>query len=104
MSTEQNKEIVRSFSERFSATDVEGALDLLDDTVVWQAMGREGSLPMSGEMDKEAVGHLIQMVKGLIPVGLKLTPLGWTAEVDRVAFEMESYDELTIGKVYNNLF
>jgi len=45
MSTERNREIVRSFFERFSAADVEGALDLLDDTVVWQAMGREGSLP-----------------------------------------------------------
>ena len=40
MSAEQYKEIVCSFFERFSAADVEGALDLMDDTVVWQAMGR----------------------------------------------------------------
>ena len=69
MSTEQNKEIVRSFFERFSAAGVEGALDLLDDTFFWQVMGREGSLPMPGEMDKEAVGQLNQMVKGLILAG-----------------------------------
>ena len=41
MSTEQNKESGRSFFERFSVADVEGALDLLDDAVVWRAMGRE---------------------------------------------------------------
>jgi len=59
MSTEQNKQIVREFFERFSAGDIPGALDLLDDAVIWRAMGREGGLPMSGEMDKDGIGNLI---------------------------------------------
>lgn len=104
MSTEQNKDIVRTFFERFSAADVPGALSHLDDGVVWRAMGVEGGLPMSGELDKEAIGGLIGGVKEAIPGGFKLDPSGWTAEGDRVALELECYGELTNGRVYNNMY
>lgn len=102
MSIEHNKQTVREFFERFSAANVSAALDLLDDAVVWRVMGKDGGLPMSGEMDKEAIGGLIGTVKEAIPDGMKLTPTGWTAQGDRVALEMESYGELSNGKVYNN--
>ena len=102
MSIEENKKIVGDFFAQFSAADVPGALRLLDDAVVWRVMGREGGLPMSGEMDKDSIGALIHTVKEAIPGGMKLTPAGWTAEGDRVALEMESYGEKADGKVYNN--
>lgn len=104
MSTEENKKILAGFFERFSAADATGALELLDDSVIWHVMGREGELPMSGEMDKEAIGALIVAVKEAIPTGMKLTPTGWTAEGNRVAVEMESYGEMANGKVYNNFY
>lgn len=104
MSIEKNKKIVSEFFERFSAADVPGALSLLDEGAVWRAMGVEGGLPMSGELDKESIGGLIGGVKEAIPAGLKLTPSAWTAEGDRVALELECYGELTNGRVYNNLY
>lgn len=104
MSTEQNKQIVGKFFEKFSATDVAGALELLDDAVIWRAMGREGGLPMSGEMDKQTIGGLIENVKAAFPDGMRLTPTGWTAEGDRVALEMESYAVKSNGIVYNNFY
>ena len=104
MSTEQNKQIVEQFFERFSATNVAGALELLDDAVIWRAMGREGGLPMSGEMDKPAIGELIANVKAAFPDGMRLTPTGWTAEGDRIALEMESYAVKSNGIVYNNFY
>ena len=104
MSTQDNKKIVTDFFERFSAADAAGALELLDESVIWRVMGREGGLPMSGEMDKEGIGALIGSVKEAIPAGMKLTPTGWTAEGDRVAVEMESYGEIINGKVYNNFY
>lgn len=104
MSTEQNKQIVGEFFKRFSAGDVPGALGLLDDAVIWRVMGREGGLPMSGEMDKEGIGNLMGVVKDAFPEGMKLTPTGWTAEGDRVALEMESYGEKANGTIYNNLY
>ena len=74
MTTEKNKQIVGQFFERFSAADVAGALDLVDAAVVWRAMGREGGLPMSGEMDRQVIGGLIENVKAAFPEGMKLTP------------------------------
>lgn len=102
MSTEQNKQLVEEFFERFSAADALGALELLDDDVVWRVMGREGGPPISGEMNKKGIGDLIATVKGAIPEGMHLKPTGWTAEGNRVAVEMESYGELGNGKIYNN--
>ena len=102
--TDANKELVGDFFERFSAGDKSGALELLDDAVVWHAMGREGGLPMSGERDKQAIGGLIEDVKAGFPEGMKLTPTGWTADGDRVALEMESYAVKANGTVYNNFY
>lgn len=104
MSTEQNKQIVGKFFEKFSAANVAGALELLDDAAIWRAMGREGGLPMSGEMDKQMIGGLIENVKSAFPDGMRLTPTGWTAEGDRVALEMESYAVKSNGIVYNNFY
>lgn len=104
MGAEENKRTVDDFFQRFSDGDVAGALSLLDGAVTWRAMGRDGGLPMSGEMDKEAIGALITTVRGAFPAGMKLTPTGWTAEGERVAVEMESYGEMANGKVYNNFY
>gem|GEM_PF-4409862 len=41
MTIEQNKRTLGEFFERFSAAPTV-ALELLDDAVVWRAMGREG--------------------------------------------------------------
>ncbi|NEZ56386.1 nuclear transport factor 2 family protein [Adonisia turfae] len=102
MSIEDNKRIVADFFKYFSAADVPGALELLDDDAIWRVMGREGGLPMSGEMNKEAIGTLMGNVKAAIPDGMTLTSTGWTAEGDRVALEMESYGKMANGNVYNN--
>ncbi len=104
MSVQKNKDLVRAFFERFSAGDADGASELLADDVSWKVMGQEGGLPMSGEMDKTAIGALITGVREAIPDGLRLTPTGWTAEGNRVALEMESYGEMTSGKMYNNRY
>lgn len=76
MEYSNNQGIVREFFERFSAADVEGAISLLDDSVIWRAMGREGGLPMSGEMSKEGIAELIEMVRDTFPGKLALTPTG----------------------------
>ncbi len=104
MSIEQNKETVRSFLARFSDGDVPGVLGLLGNAVIWKVMGREGGLPLSGEMDKDGITGLMNTVKGAFPQGMKLTPTGWTAEGDRVAAEVESFGKKADGMIYNNLY
>ncbi|MBF4985260.1 nuclear transport factor 2 family protein [Nonlabens mediterrranea] len=102
METAQNKQTILNFFEAFSEGNSEKALQYLDDTVIWQSMGIKGELPVSGKMDKNGIAELIKMVKAAIPKGLKLTPVGWTAEGDRVAAEFISHGILTNGREYNN--
>ena len=104
MNAEQNKQIVSEFFESFCTTDVAGAFEKLDESVSWQAMGRAGELPISGEMDKQAIGRLIETVRQIFPDGIELTPTGWTCEGDRVAVEVESYSVKGNGTVYNNFY
>lgn len=104
MNTEQNKQIVRNFWTSFYEADVEKAFTYLDDNVVWKAMGVKGKLPISGEMNKKEIGELIVNVKTAIPKGLEFKMLGFIAEGNRVANEVESNGELTNGRIYNNLY
>ncbi|MEM9409926.1 MAG: nuclear transport factor 2 family protein [Planctomycetota bacterium] len=104
VTAEQNKQIVSQFFERFCAGDVGGALELLSDSVIWKAMGRDGGLPLSGERNKQTIGEMITDVEAAFVSGIMLTPTAWTCEGNRVAVEMESFAEKANGLVYNNFY
>lgn len=104
MSREQNKQIVGQFLERFSANDVSGVNALLHEAIVWKVMGREGNLPLSGEMDKAAIADLMITVGNAFPQGMTLAPSAWTIDDKRVAVEVESYGKKSDGTLYNNLY
>ncbi len=99
---ELRKKIVEEFFLCFETADAHGASRLLHDNVHWHAMGGEGGLPMSGTMDKEAIGELILYVKEQMPDGLALTPTGWTVQDNRVAVEVHSYGVKKNGLIYDN--
>ena len=69
MSVEQNKRVVLAFLERFTAGDVPDVLSLMSDAALWKVMGREGDLPLCGEMDKDGVAGLMNTVKNAFPQG-----------------------------------
>lgn len=104
MTSDQRKTSVITFFNCFTQGDAASALELLDETVVWRAMGTKGEMPLSGQMGKEGIGKLIASVKASMPEGLRFNFTGWTIENDRVAVEIESYGQLTNGKVYNNFY
>lgn len=100
---EQNKELVASFMEVFSTGEVDKILSYLSDSATWWVAGNlEG---ISGTKNKKEFGEMLTGLSALTVTGaIKLTPLAWTAEGDRVAVETESYSELRNGRVYNNLY
>lgn len=104
MSIEENKQIVKDFWKSFSETNIEKAQSLLDDNVVWRAMGVKGELPVSGQMDKNGIIELMKNVRASIPNGMELKMLSFTAEGNRVSNEVESYGKLINGRIYNNLY
>ncbi|WP_276153033.1 MULTISPECIES: nuclear transport factor 2 family protein [unclassified Sulfitobacter] len=69
MSTAENLNTVTAFLERFSAGNIDGVLALLDDAAIWRDMGRDGELPISGEMTKEDIVGLMSVVGEAFPQG-----------------------------------
>jgi uncharacterized protein len=61
-----------------------------------------------GAQEENGKAGFREMVSGIAASttsgAIRLTPLGFTAEGDRVAVETESYTELKNGRVYNNLY
>jgi ketosteroid isomerase-like protein len=97
---EQNTATVRDFLEVFSAGNVPGVLDRLDDDATWWVSGKtEG---FAGTKTKDEMGKLLESVVPVYKGGaLKITPLQIVAAGDRVAVEAEGYAQLTNGRVYN---
>ncbi|SFD43448.1 hypothetical protein SAMN05216238_101321 [Lentibacillus persicus] len=100
---EKNKKIVKEFMDTFSTGDIDRFLTYMSDTATWWVAGNiEG---VSGEKDMK---EFREMNSGLATAtkegAIRLTPIAWTVDGNRVAVETESYAEMTNGKIYNNLY
>ena len=99
MGIEENKQLVRTFFENFSAGKMEDVLATLDDNATWWVAG---NFALSGTKTKEEFTALAEELGPMTPNGIRLTPTAFTAEGDRVAVEATSYAEMVNGKIYNN--
>jgi ketosteroid isomerase-like protein len=98
-----NKEVVAEFMKIFSTGDVEQIMACLSDSATWWVAGEIPGI--SGTKDKAAFREMLSGIAASTSTGaIRLTPLAWTAEGDRVAVETESYAELRNGRVYNNRY
>jgi ketosteroid isomerase-like protein len=104
MSAEENKNVVLSFFENFSAGKVDAALAMLADTATWWVAGNPEQFVLAGTKTKAQFTELLHGLGAAMPKGLRVTPKGLTAEGERVAVEAESYGETATGKIYNNLY
>lgn len=101
MSIEQNKQLARGFFDRFSASDIAGALETMTDDATWWIAGKPDSLPAAGLHSKEQIARVFHNMTRELPNGLRMTVKSLIAEGDKVAVEVESYGELRNGRVYN---
>ncbi len=99
-----NTELIETFFTHFSSGNAIDALNCLNEDVQWQAMGLSGGLPMSGVMDKKAIGDLIEKVIDITESGLNLKATGWTVENNRLAVEAQGIATLKNGKKYHNFY
>ena len=90
MSAEDNKKVVMSFFENFTAGKAEAALGQMADTATWTVMGRPENFALAGTKTKAQFTELLKGIGAAMPKGLRLTPKALTAEGDRVAVEAES--------------
>ena len=102
MSTESNKNVVRSFFDSFSAGMYEAALSLLADTATVWVAGKPESFVLAGTKTKAQFSEKLNKMVELLPKGMRITLKEFTAEGDRVAVEAEGYGETVSGKIYNS--
>jgi ketosteroid isomerase-like protein len=100
MSIDQNKALILELFERFSASDVDGAMRLLADDATWWISGKPDRLPSAGTHDKARFERLLRGMLAAMPGGLALTVTAMTAEGDRVAAEVVSSGDLKDGRQY----
>ncbi len=102
MENDANKAIVGKLMACLTASDIEGALDLLASDGRWWVGGKTELFPLAGYKNKEEMRELLSNLILPMPNGLKMTIKNMIAEDDRVAAEVESYGEAANGRLYNN--
>ena len=104
MSTEQNKRVVLQFIDHLVKQDYEGLSDILSESFTWVIPSRSDALAkLPLRRDKALSLQRMKAQRDQQREGMRLTPLAWTCEGDRVALEAEGTITWDSGKVYNNL-
>lgn len=86
---QQNKQTVTEFMEVFSTGDVDGILSRMTPDATWWVAGTLDGI--SGTKDREGFGEMLSGLSTATTTGaIRLTPLAFTAEGERVAVETES--------------
>jgi uncharacterized protein len=98
-----NTELVTEFMRVFTEGGVDRILSFLTDDATWWVAG---TMPgISGTKTRAEFGEMLGGIASATTTGaIRLTPLAFTAQGDRVAVETESYAELTNGRIYNNMY
>ncbi|HZO82142.1 MAG TPA: nuclear transport factor 2 family protein [Candidatus Binataceae bacterium] len=101
MSAEDNKKVVLGFFENMNVGNGAAVLGALADSATWWVAG---NFALSGTKTKAQFAQLIGELGARIDGALRVTPVGVTAEGDRVAVEAESYARMKNGKTYQNKY
>ena len=100
MSTELNKAVAASFFDRFTASDLDGALGTMTEDATWWIPGKPDISPTAGTYAKERIARLFRTMLSRLTGGLRMTVLSTIAEGDSVALEVQSAGDLTNGRSY----
>lgn len=101
LSIETNKATVKRFMGLLSKTRLDEAFELLSDDVTWSLWGNG---PAAGIHDKEAMRAVLNRSFGYFAGPLQWTPIGLTAEEERVAVEAATYGCTRGGFEYRNKY
>ena len=100
MNSERNKAVAYEFIARFTASDIQGALDTMSSDATWWIPGKQDRSPSAGLYSKEKIARLFHAMLKQLKSGLKMTVKSCIAEGNRVALEVESQGDLKNGRLY----
>jgi uncharacterized protein len=98
-----NKHLIQRFFDTFSAGDVDGVLDYLDEDCLWWV---SGSVPgISGRYTRQQMRELLTGIVDVYEAGaLPISIRAMTAEGPRVAVEASSCAKLKNGRLFQNTY
>ena len=102
--TTANVEQVLRLIEGFKTLDIDVIGAALTDDATWEIPADPSRLAVAGKMDRAGFLELIGGLGAALPGGVVLTPVGITAEGDRVAVEATGRGETADGYVYANRY
>jgi uncharacterized protein len=100
MNTQNNKAVAYRFFERFTASDIDGALKTMTDDATWWIPGKKEHSPTAGLYTKDKIGRLFHRMIDALETGLKMTVVSSIAEGNSVALEVISSGDLKNGRQY----
>ena len=100
MSTKENKAVAFRFFERFTASDIDGALATMAQDATWWIPGKKERSPSAGLYPKDKIGRLFHRMVNALENGLTMRVVSCIAEGDRVALEVVSEGDLKNGRQY----
>jgi ketosteroid isomerase-like protein len=100
MITDRNRRTALRFFELFSASDIDGALELMTEDATWRIPGKKELTPTAGVYTKDRIARLFRRMLDALVAGLRMTVVSSLAEGDRVALEVTSSGDLKNGRRY----
>ena len=100
MPADLNKAVAKAFLAHFTASDIEGALDLMTADATWWIPGKPERSPSAGLYSKAKIARLFHAMVRQLESGLTMTARSCIAEGSKVAIEVESHGDLKNGRRY----
>jgi ketosteroid isomerase-like protein len=72
----------------------------MTEDATWLIPGRPETNPSAGLYTKDRISRLFHTMQSRLKDGLRMTVIGAIAEGDKVALEVESFGELSNGRIY----
>ncbi|MEO8103140.1 MAG: nuclear transport factor 2 family protein [Betaproteobacteria bacterium] len=104
MTVEENKAVAHQFFERFTASDIDGALSNMTDDATWWIPGNKERSPSAGLYSKEKIGRLFHRMVAALKEGLAMNVQSCIGEGNFVALLVESSGDLKNGRRYRQQY
>lgn len=104
MTVERNKAVAHQFFERFTASDIDGALSTMTDDATWWIPGDKARTPTAGLYTKEKIGRLFHRMVAALKTGLTMKVTSCIGEGNFVALLVESSGDLKNGRLYRQQY
>jgi ketosteroid isomerase-like protein len=101
---EVNKEVALRFLDCAFGMRMDQAVSMLTDDATWWVLGDPEKIRVAGHKDRAKTIRMMTNMHKVLPDGMSHQIIGVTAELDRVAVEVEAHGNWNDGSPYRNTY